>query len=47
VPCELVIYPSQPHNLTKYSFRKAKLAWDIAWFDRYVLGKDTGTPPKP
>jgi dipeptidyl aminopeptidase/acylaminoacyl peptidase len=47
VPSELVLYPNQSHNLTKLSYRKAKLAWDIAWFDRYVLGKDIGTPPKP
>jgi dipeptidyl aminopeptidase/acylaminoacyl peptidase len=39
VPAELVVYPGEPHGLTKYKNRKAKLEWDLAWFDRYVLGK--------
>ena len=47
VPCELVIYPDQGHGLVKYSYRKAKLAWDLAWFDKYVLGKKVEEPAKP
>lgn len=39
VPSELVVYPGQGHGLSKYTHRKAKLEWDIAWFDHYVLGK--------
>jgi dipeptidyl aminopeptidase/acylaminoacyl peptidase len=39
VPAELVVYPDQPHGLGTYSFRKGKMEWDLAWFDRYVLGK--------
>ncbi|HJZ56759.1 MAG TPA: prolyl oligopeptidase family serine peptidase [Gemmataceae bacterium] len=39
VPTELVVYPNEPHGLTKYSNRKAKMEWDLAWFDKYVLGK--------
>jgi dipeptidyl aminopeptidase/acylaminoacyl peptidase len=39
VPCELLVYPGEPHGLTKYKNRKAKMEWDLAWFDRYVLGK--------
>jgi dipeptidyl aminopeptidase/acylaminoacyl peptidase len=39
VPTELLIYPGEPHGLTKYKNRKAKMEWDVAWFDRYVLGK--------
>jgi dipeptidyl aminopeptidase/acylaminoacyl peptidase len=39
VPTELVVYPGEPHGLTKYSNRKAKMEWDLAWFDKYVLGK--------
>ena len=39
VPSELVMYPGEPHGLRQYSHRKAKMAWDIAWFDHYVLGK--------
>jgi acylaminoacyl-peptidase len=39
VPCELCVYPGEPHGLTKYSNRKAKMEWDLAWFDKYVNGK--------
>jgi dipeptidyl aminopeptidase/acylaminoacyl peptidase len=39
VPAELLVYPGEPHGLTKYANRRAKMAWDVAWFDRYVLGK--------
>jgi dipeptidyl aminopeptidase/acylaminoacyl peptidase len=39
VPTELVVYPGEPHGLTKYDHRQAKMEWDLAWFDRYVLGK--------
>lgn len=39
VPVELVVYPDTGHGLSKLSQRKAKVAWDHAWLDRYVLGK--------
>ena len=39
VPTELVVYPGEPHGLTKLSHRKAKMEWDIAWFDKYLVGK--------
>jgi dipeptidyl aminopeptidase/acylaminoacyl peptidase len=39
VPAELVVYPDEPHGLAKYTSRKAKMEWDLAWFDRYVRGK--------
>jgi dipeptidyl aminopeptidase/acylaminoacyl peptidase len=39
VPAELVVYPGEPHGPTKYLHRQAKMEWDLAWFDRYVLGK--------
>lgn len=42
VPTELLVYPDEPHGLGRYQSRKAKMAWDAAWFDRYVLGKDAG-----
>jgi dipeptidyl aminopeptidase/acylaminoacyl peptidase len=47
IPCELIEYPGQGHGLVKYSYRKAKLEWEIAWFDRYVLGKNVSEPAKP
>jgi dipeptidyl aminopeptidase/acylaminoacyl peptidase len=39
VPTELVLYPGEAHGLNGYGSRKAKLAWDLAWFDKYVKGK--------
>jgi dipeptidyl aminopeptidase/acylaminoacyl peptidase len=39
VPTELAVYPGEPHGLTKYTNRKAKMEWDLAWFDRHVLDK--------
>jgi dipeptidyl aminopeptidase/acylaminoacyl peptidase len=36
VPTELVVYPGEPHGLTKLSNRKAKMEWDLAWFDKYL-----------
>jgi dipeptidyl aminopeptidase/acylaminoacyl peptidase len=39
VPTELVVYPNEPHGLGRYQSRLAKMKWDIAWFDKHVLGK--------
>jgi dipeptidyl aminopeptidase/acylaminoacyl peptidase len=39
VPTQLLVYPGEPHGLRKYRHHKAKLSWDLAWFDRHVLGK--------
>jgi dipeptidyl aminopeptidase/acylaminoacyl peptidase len=39
VPTELVVYPNEPHGLSKLSHRKAKMEWDLAWFDKYLKGK--------
>ncbi len=39
VPTELIVYPGEGHGLTKYRNRQAKLEWDLAWLDRYVMGK--------
>jgi dipeptidyl aminopeptidase/acylaminoacyl peptidase len=36
VPTELVVYPGEPHGLTKKSHRKAKMEWDLAWFEKYL-----------
>ncbi len=47
VPTELVVYPKQGHGLTKYSFREAKMAWDIAWIKKYVLGDPGPMPAQP
>ncbi|RMH03724.1 MAG: S9 family peptidase, partial [Planctomycetota bacterium] len=39
VPVELVIYPGAAHSLSLASHRRAKLEWDLAWFDYWVLGR--------
>jgi dipeptidyl aminopeptidase/acylaminoacyl peptidase len=39
VPTELIIYPGAGHGLTKYSHRKAKISWDVKWFNNHVLGR--------
>jgi dipeptidyl aminopeptidase/acylaminoacyl peptidase len=36
VPTELVIYPGEPHGLTTYKHRQAKMEWDLAWFAKYL-----------
>lgn len=36
VPTELCEYPGEPHGLTKMSHRKAKMEWDLAWFEKYL-----------
>ena len=36
VPCELLVYPGAFHSLSTYTHRKAKMAWDLAWFEKYV-----------
>lgn len=40
VPAELVEYPGEPHGLGKKASRKAKLEWDLAWLDHWVLGSE-------
>ena len=39
VPTELLRYEGEPHGLSKYANRRAKMTWDLAWFNRYILGK--------
>lgn len=43
VPTQLVVYPGEPHGLTTHENRLAKITWDLAWFDRYLLGKTAKT----
>ncbi len=39
VDTQLIVYPKEAHGLTSYKSRKTKMAWDLAWFDRYIKGK--------
>lgn len=47
VPTELIVYPDEGHGLTTMKNRRAKLEWDVAWFDRYLLNKSQELPAKP
>jgi dipeptidyl aminopeptidase/acylaminoacyl peptidase len=44
VSAELVVYPGAGHGLTTRGHRRAKLTWDLAWFDYHVLGIDSPAP---
>jgi len=44
VPTELVVYPGEPHGLTTHENRLAKMKWDLAWFEKYLLGLDEEMP---
>jgi len=46
VPTELVVYPGAHHGLATYTHRKAKMEWDLAWFDRY-LGEEKPADHQP
>ncbi|MBN9521836.1 S9 family peptidase [bacterium] len=39
VPTQLCVYPGEPHGLGRLSHRRAKMEWDLAWFDRYLRGE--------
>ena len=39
VPTEMIVYPGSGHGPVKKSHRLAKITWDMAWFDKWVLGK--------
>lgn len=37
VDVELVLYPDTGHGLRTYDQRKARMEWDAAWFDKYIM----------
>jgi dipeptidyl aminopeptidase/acylaminoacyl peptidase len=43
VPVELVVYPGEGHGLSTHDNRLAKMKWDLAWFEKYLLGKPLST----
>ena len=45
VPVELVVYPGMGHGLSSWKQREAKMAWDIAWFERWVRGDGKKAAP--
>lgn len=36
IPTELVVYPGASHSLRTYTHREAKMAWDVAWIEKYL-----------
>jgi dipeptidyl aminopeptidase/acylaminoacyl peptidase len=45
VPTELIVYPGEGHGLSTMTHRRAKMEWDVAWFDRYVRGRSAASRP--
>lgn len=39
-PTQMLIYPGAGHSPGTYSHNKAKMEWDVAWFERYILDKE-------
>ena len=39
VPTELVVYEGAGHSLRSMSHRRAKMAWDAAWFEQYLTNE--------
>lgn len=46
VPTQLCVYPGEGHGLSKASQRKAKMEWDLAWFNKYVKGASKNAKEK-
>lgn len=40
VTSEFRLYPGEPHGLRKLSHQKDKVTAELAWFDKYILGKE-------
>ncbi|MGB0717156.1 MAG: S9 family peptidase [Phycisphaerae bacterium] len=38
IPTELIVYPGAGHGLSTYQHRLAKMKWDLAWFEKYLVG---------
>lgn len=47
VPVELLVYPDQGHGLGTWKHQAAKMAWDRAWLEHYVLGISPDAEPDP
>ena len=47
IPTELVVYPGQFHGFTRPSFIKDRYERWMAWYDHYVMGKNTPATPVP
>jgi len=45
VPTELIVYPGQFHGFTRPSFIRDRYERWLAWYDHYVMAKDTPASP--
>ena len=46
IPTELIIYPGEGHGLTTYEHRKAKMEWDLGWYEKYLGNADSAPADK-
>ncbi len=44
-PVRLVLFPNEPHTLQKQMHRQRKVEEDLAWFDRYLFGREQSSRP--
>jgi len=47
IPTELIVYPGQFHGFTRPSFIRDRYERWLAWYDHYVMGKNTPASPVP
>ena len=40
VPTEFIVYPGQPHGVRNPRYRLVKMQADLAWFERWVRGRE-------
>jgi len=45
IPTELIVYPGQFHGFSRPSFIKDRYERWLAWYDHYVMGKNTPASP--
>lgn len=41
---QLLIYPGEGHHLSRYQHIRARAAWNLAWFDKYLRGSEAALP---
>ncbi len=40
IPVELIVYPGEGHGLSTHDNRLAKMKWDLAWFEQYLMSEE-------
>lgn len=44
-PVRFILFPGEAHSLRKYVHQKRKVEEELAWFDKYLFGKETAENP--